>query len=61
MKESVKPGDWVRFYYGGRLVLAEVHYIRSRSSWESYDKAATELCEVPLDRILEVRSKPEDR
>lgn len=28
MGEAVGPGDWVRFYLGGRLVIGVVQYVR---------------------------------
>lgn len=58
---DVVVGDWVRFYQatgrGSELRIGIVQYIKPRASWESCEKAATDIGEVSLDQILEVRRK----
>lgn len=51
-----KAGDWVRFYNGGRMVLAIVQYVRKQERYPNKDEAYTEICPVEFDRIIEVRS-----
>ena len=59
---NVQPGDWIRFYQGGKLVIGVVGYVVPRASWESHDKAATDIGEVPLNLVREVRSAaPQER
>ena len=55
----VKAGDWVRFYQGtargSELRIGVVQYIKPRASWERVDRACTDIGEVALDQIFEVR------
>lgn len=48
------PGDWVRFYQHGELVIAEVAYVRN--VWGSWF-AQTAKGEVREDGVLEIRPK----
>ena len=54
MKFEYVVGDWVRFYYNGRLIIAEVTYIINRYG---YDYLQTDFGEVKFDSVLEKRSK----
>jgi hypothetical protein len=49
------PGDWVRFYVNGMLIIAEVEYITHDSvqSWRLY--ACTDRGQVEASNILELR------
>ena len=52
---DILPGDWVRFYQNGKLVIGVVAYIRPRSSWQSHDTAETDIGAVSVEFIREVR------
>lgn len=52
---TIEVGDWVRFYNGGRLVLAIVQYVRKEKHYPNKDEACTDICPVPFDQIIEVR------
>jgi hypothetical protein len=55
----IQPGDWVRFYRDGKLVIAVVEYLGepSTSYYDSYNKefVCTDHGRVHVDDILEVR------
>lgn len=53
--DDVKPGDWVSFMAGNRLVIGFVHYV-AIPSYGSYTHAFTDQGLVNLDSVLEVRS-----
>ena len=53
---SVKPGDWVRFYRNGLLVLGTVQYTRATEVWGSGGvEVLTDVGGVNITDILEVR------
>lgn len=54
---AIDVGDWIRFYRNGALVIAEVRYEPRRNSWERHPKAITDVGEVAVDQVLEVRRK----
>jgi hypothetical protein len=51
-----QPGDWIRFYTDGRLVIGVVQYVRPRSSWQRCDTVCTDVGAISADRILETRT-----
>ena len=55
MRETPKVGDWIRFMHGGRVVIAAVLYLVSRSRWDNTVEAMTEIGQVSFDSILERR------
>lgn len=51
-----RPGQWVRFYRDGRMVIAVVQYVRPASSWERAKyQVDTDQGRVTDDAILETR------
>lgn len=52
----IKEGDWIRFYNGGKPVIAVVQYLPYRAGSGVY--VDTDLCPVSIDLILEHRPKP---
>lgn len=51
---QVKPGDWVRFYQNGQLVIGQVAYVTRQSGGHLF--ANTDRGSVRIDSIYEVRS-----
>jgi len=53
-KSDVRPGDWVRAFVDGRLVIGDVEYIR----WDPYGwQAITDVGALSIEQILEARSR----
>jgi hypothetical protein len=52
----VKPGDWVRYYSGGKLMLSEVAYVTEPDRYSGERRALTHDGAVELKHILEARS-----
>lgn len=50
--KNIKPGDWIRFYQSGRLVIGVVAYIQD-DGWRAM--AQTDIGACNLDDILEYR------
>ncbi len=51
---TASVGDWVRFYQGGRLVVGVVMYL-STLKYSGAPLVTTDIGEIPLEDILEVR------
>lgn len=51
----IYPGDWVRFYRAGSLVIGIVAYVRKDDRYPFSERALTDAGSVPVDSILEVR------
>lgn len=59
---DVKPGDWVRFEYGGTIVLGIVQYVDTERRTYPYEaEALTDMGRVALTRILECRRDIQER
>lgn len=57
--KKVKPGDWVRFYQDGVMVVGVVQYVvKDLVLGDSI--ANTDIGAVDVDCILEVRPVPHD-
>ena len=55
-RDAIAPGDWVRFYLDGRLVIGEVQYRLPNSRIPYWpDELATDKGVVGVDAVLEVR------
>jgi hypothetical protein len=55
-KQTPKPGDWVRFYQGGKIVLGVVQYVSPARAWDSSKwKVSTDVGQIGDDEILELR------
>jgi hypothetical protein len=48
------PGDWVRFYRDGKMLIGVVQYIRESNGLGDLE-ALTDVGSVAVDRILEIR------
>ena len=56
----IKVGDWIRFMYGGRVVIAPVLYLVPKVKFDSTREALTEFGQVSFDAVLEVRKAGHD-
>lgn len=51
-----RVGDWIRFMYGGRLVIDEIAYVGQRSAFDSTPTyMTTQHGFIAVDSILERR------
>lgn len=55
MGEAVKPGDWVRFYQNGALVIGVVQYVRQDDTFSSRFHVHTDIGSVWASEVLECR------
>jgi len=55
MKREILPGDWVRLYRDGQLVLAVVAYLRTEEGYPGRLEICTDRGVVFETGILEVR------
>lgn len=55
MIRSMKPGDWVRFYREGRLVIGEVRYVHEREAGRTWYNVSTDAGPTADNAILEIR------
>lgn len=53
---TVRAGDWIRFYHGGNLVIAEVRYVRMQEGYPYKAIALTDIGEIAVSRVIECRS-----
>lgn len=53
-------GDWVRFYRGGQLIIAEVQYIRDAKHYPYDWELCTDNGAVDLGAVLEMRRNKND-
>ncbi len=53
--DDIREGDWVRFYSGGKLVVAEVRYAKERGPYDKPVTVCTDLGTVSADYVIEVR------
>lgn len=56
MALEVKPGDWVRFYRSGALVIGKVEYLDVEDTYQRRVLLRTDAGTVRQDCVLEVRS-----
>ena len=53
-----EPGDWIRFYQGGVMVIGVVQYVRRAASWESSTwQAETDRGKVGDSGVHELRRR----
>ena len=52
---TIYPGDWVRFYAGGKLMLGIVAYVRKPETYPYEWEALTDVGSVRCGHILELR------
>lgn len=57
-RDDVKPGDWVRFYSNGKLVIGVVQYPPHSETVSLY--VDTDVGMTPLSSIREVRRAPQE-
>jgi hypothetical protein len=55
---DVRKGDWVRFQSNGRLVVAQVEYVRPLTSWDRSSEIVTTEGAISRGAILESRRDP---
>lgn len=53
-----QPGDWVRFYLGGRLVIGTVEYMHESKTWPHRWDVQTDQGRIHAGDILEIRKAP---
>lgn len=53
MTTDIRPGDWVRFYQNGRIVVGVVQYVQPRH--ERQDYIQTDIGAIKESYVLEVR------
>ncbi len=53
--DDIKPGDWVRSYRNGCMVIGVVGYVRKGERWPYEWLALTDQGPVAVEHILEVR------
>jgi hypothetical protein len=51
---QIEPGDWVRFYNGGVLVIGKAEYVVKNKSFPGFN-VKTDIGSVDSEYILEVR------
>jgi hypothetical protein len=53
---DIKPGDWVRFYNNGHLVIGKVEYVSEDSvqGWKYY--LNTDQGRIEAAQVLEIRN-----
>lgn len=70
MSYTIEPGDWVRFYSNGKLVIGQVEYVMKERipTLTSFDniiqsgfEVKTDIGSVNSGYILEVRKKHENK
>lgn len=54
-KPDVLPGDWVRFYSGGKLILGIVQYVERPRSYPWEWEASTDVGVIRCADIKELR------
>ena len=59
MSSDIKPGDWVRFYRGGVLVIGKVEYVARDAVRDWLYWIATDTGQVENAAVLELR-RPSD-
>ena len=52
---KVQPGDWVRFYRNGQLVLGIVAYVHKNPRYPHETVVSTDVGTTDADELLEVR------
>jgi len=55
MGNGVKPGDWVRFYKNGALVIGVVQYVRVDDTFSFRYHVHTDIGSVWAVEVLEAR------
>lgn len=55
-EKEIGIGDWVRFYRGGQLMIAEVRYVRAQMTYPYQYEALTDHGAVTLSDVIEARS-----
>lgn len=53
--DDIKPGDWVRFYRDGCMVIGVVAYVRKNERFPYEMLVLTDQGQVAVEHILEVR------
>ena len=57
---AIMPGDWIRFFSAGRLVIGVVEYVINADWPRDPERYVTEHGHVEAGQILEVRRKRDD-
>lgn len=50
-RDDIRPGDWVRFYRNGVMVIGEVRYVTTRQSWEESNTLSTDAGQTTAGRV----------
>ena len=59
MSSDIKPGDWVRFYRGGVLVIGKVEYVTEDTVRGWLHWLCTDAGQVESAAVLELRPPPD--